>query len=101
MFTRRFWALTAEQMIRTFAQTLAAVLVASGAGLLAADWWAALSAAGMAAVVSVLTSVGSLRIGPPDSPSVVRTDPTTTPPPVQAVPPVPATQVPAAQAAAA
>ena len=71
MFTRRFWILTAERMIKTFAQTLASVLVASGVGLFSAGWAAALSAAGMAAVVSVLTSIGSVKIGPADSPSVV------------------------------
>ena len=75
MFTRQFWTLTTERMIKTFAQTLASVLAASGAGLLSAGWTAALSAAGMAAVVSVLTSVGSLKIGPADSPSVVPTQP--------------------------
>ena len=71
MFTRRFWTLTAERMIKTFAQTLASVLVASGVGLFSAGWAAALSAAGMAAVVSVLTSIGSVKIGPADSPSMV------------------------------
>ena len=86
MFTRRFWTLTAERMIKTFAQTLASVLVASGVGLFSAGWAAAVSAAGMAAVVSVLTSVGSLKIGPADSPSVVENDP-----------PVPATPQPAPQ----
>lgn len=75
MFTRRFWISTAERMIKTFAQTLASVLVAGGVGLFEAGWTAALSAAGMAAVVSVLTSVGSLKIGPEDSPSVVRAEP--------------------------
>lgn len=85
MFTRRFWILTAERMIKTFAQTLASVLVASGVGLFSAGWAAALSAAGMAAVVSVLTSIGSAKIGPADSPSVVPAE--QVPAPVAPAPP--------------
>jgi hypothetical protein len=95
MFTRQFWTLTTERMIKTFAQTLASVLVASGVGLFSAGWASALSAAGMAAVVSVLTSVGSLKIGPADSPSVVPTD--SAPVPVAAAQPAaPAAPLPAA-----
>ena len=85
MFTRRFWTLTAERMIKTFAQTLASVLVASGVGLFSAGWAAALSAAGMAAVVSVLTSIGSVKIGPADSPSMVPAE--QAPAPVAPAPP--------------
>jgi hypothetical protein len=85
MFTRRFWILTAERMIKTFAQTLASVLVASGVGLFSAGWPAALSAAAMAAVVSVLTSIGSVKIGPADSPSVVPAE--QVPAPVAPAPP--------------
>ena len=38
MFTRQFWTLTAERAVKTFAQALAAVLAASGVGLLSAHW---------------------------------------------------------------
>ena len=99
MFTRLFWKLTAERAVKTFAQTLASALVVGGVGLLTANWPLALSTAGMAAVVSVLTSIGSLRIGTPDSPSVVRDDPSRTATPVAqpqviaAVEPVGATAV--------
>jgi hypothetical protein len=81
MFTSLFWKLTAERAVKTFAQTLAGVLVVGGATLLSAHWTTALATAGMAAVVSVLTSVGSLKIGTPDSPSVIKNDP---PPPAPA-----------------
>lgn len=74
MFTRQFWKLTAERAVKVFAETLAAVLVVGGTGLLEADWKTALSTAAMATLVSVLTSLASLRIGPADSPSVVQTD---------------------------
>ena len=75
MFTRQFWILTAERAVKTFAQALAAVLAASGVGLLDAEWTTALATAGMAALLSVLTSVASLKVGPPDSPSTVPPDP--------------------------
>lgn len=51
--------------IRTFAQALAAVLVADGAGLLDTDWVAALSVAGMAWLLSVLTNIGGGQGGRP------------------------------------
>jgi len=72
MFTAQFWKLAAERAVKVFAESLAAVLVASGAGLLTADWRTALSTAGMATFVSVLTSLASLHVGPKNSPSVVR-----------------------------
>jgi hypothetical protein len=89
MFTRRFWIPTAERMIKTFAQTLAAVLVAGGTAMSVVGWKAALSAAALAAVVSVLTSIGSLKIGPADSPSVVATEPAPVAPPVTTIVPLP------------
>jgi hypothetical protein len=71
MFTSAFWALTVERAIKSFAQSLTALLSAKGLGLVDANWLPALSAAGMVAVLSVLTSVASLQIGPRDNPSVV------------------------------
>ena len=61
MFTRSFWKATAERAIKTFAQTLAALLVAMpiGVGLMGVDFAGFLGIAGLAALVSVLTSVGS------------------------------------------
>jgi hypothetical protein len=59
MWTLVFWKATAERAVKTFAQTLAALLVADGTDLLNSAWVARLSVAGMAALVSVLTSVGS------------------------------------------
>ena len=87
MFTRQFWKMTAERAVKVFAETLAAVLVVGGTGLLEADYKMALSTAAMATLVSVLTSLASLRLGPADSPSVVRIDqPPPTAPPANAVP---------------
>ncbi|MFE7609258.1 holin [Streptomyces celluloflavus] len=54
-----FWTATLERAARTFAQALLAVLGAAGAGLLDAPWLSALSAAAMAAVLSLLTSIAT------------------------------------------
>ena len=63
MFSPDFWKATAERAIKTFAQSLLAVLtVTSGAGV---DWPTSLKAAGLAALISVLTSVASSTVGSP------------------------------------
>lgn len=59
MFTLVFWKAAAERSLKTFAQAAAALLVGNGTGLLDTDWRSVLSVAGIAAVVSVLTSIGS------------------------------------------
>src|SRR5690348_1711888 len=101
MFTSQFWKLAAERAVKTFAQTLASVLVVGGATLLSADWTTALATAGMAAVVSVLTSIGSLKIGTPDSPSLVRNDPAPAGrAPIDPLPVAPAPQAPVPATAA-
>nr|WP_308802046.1 holin [Streptomyces polyasparticus] len=50
---------TIERAARTFCQSLLAVLGAGSFGLLDAPWLAALSTAGMAAVLSLLTSIAT------------------------------------------
>ena len=65
-----FAAATAERAIKTFAQTEASLLIAGGTGLFDTDWRAGLGVSGMAAVLSVLTSIGSSKIGG-SGPSVV------------------------------
>jgi hypothetical protein len=59
LFTLVFWRAAAERAVKTFAQSLAALLVADGTDLLTTNWGDRLSVSGMAAVVSVLTSVAS------------------------------------------
>lgn len=59
MFNRTFWLAALERAVKTFAQALAAILTAAGVGLLDADWLASCSAAGMAALLSLLSSIGS------------------------------------------
>ncbi len=71
MFTYRFWQLASERAVKTFAQSLVAILSATGFGLLTAPWSTVLSTAGMAAVLSVLTSMASAPVGEPNSPSLL------------------------------
>lgn len=73
--TKRFLREIIERAVKTFAQTLAAVLTAGAVDLLSVPWAGALSAAGMAALLSVLTSVGSAQWGDEETPSLVHPDP--------------------------
>jgi hypothetical protein len=71
-----FWARTAERAIKSAAQVLVVVMVAKGTGsggvdVSTMDWPTALGLAGGAALLSVLMSLASRRIGPDDSPSVI------------------------------
>ena len=65
MLTKAFLLATLERAVKTFAQGLAALLVADGTDLLTTNWGDRLSVAGMAAVVSILTSVASGAVGQP------------------------------------
>jgi hypothetical protein len=65
MFTLAFWHLALIRATKTFAQTLAALLGANAADLVHADWLVTLSTAGLAAVMSVLTSVSSVATDAP------------------------------------
>ncbi|MGQ4574886.1 holin [Dermabacteraceae bacterium P7006] len=67
---KTYWVAVAERAIKTFAQALAALIGAGGIGLFEVDWVQALSVAGMAAFVSVLTSLASAEVGMP-GPSLV------------------------------
>lgn len=71
MFTKTFWKDTVERAVKTFAQSLAAVMTAGATGVLDVDWVNALSVSLLATLVSVLTSVGSGYVGD-DSASAVK-----------------------------
>ena len=58
-----------ERAAKTFAQTLGASLTVGAADLLSVGWKQALSVAGLAALLSVLTSIGSAGFGN-DGPSL-------------------------------
>ncbi len=59
MWKAAFWKDAVERAVRTFAQTFGAVVLAAGTGLLDTDWLTGVSAAGMASLLSVLTSLAS------------------------------------------
>lgn len=59
MFTIIFWRATFERAVKTIAQAAGALLIGAGTGLLDTDWLGVASAAGIAGVISVLTSIGS------------------------------------------
>ncbi|MGH3388940.1 MAG: holin [Actinomadura sp.] len=63
MFTANFWRDAIERAIRTAAQALIGILGAGATGLLDIDWPAALSAAGLAALLSLLTSIVASGVG--------------------------------------
>jgi len=63
IFTPAFWRDAAERAISTAAQTAVALLSVDGLGLLDVDWTATASAAGLAALVSVLKSIVASRSG--------------------------------------
>jgi hypothetical protein len=70
IFSRAFLAAALERLVKTFAQTLAALLVADGTDLLETLWGSRLSIAAMAALISLLTSVASNQLGPASGPSL-------------------------------
>lgn len=71
MFTKTFWKDTVERALKTFAQSLAAVMTAGATGVLDVDWVNALSVSLLATFVSILTSVGSGYVGD-DSASAIK-----------------------------
>lgn len=85
LWRKNFWVATAERAIKTFAQTAAALLVGDNVlGLVGVSWVDVGSVAGLAALVSVLTSVGS-NAATGDGPSATHSEVV---PPVEAGTPV-------------
>jgi uncharacterized membrane protein YccC len=64
-----FWIATGERAVKTFAQALVALFVA-GVTVLTIDWQQGIAVAATAALVSVLTSIASVRLGPWEGPSL-------------------------------
>ncbi|WP_285122119.1 holin [Lactococcus petauri] len=71
MFNLTFLKDTAERAVKTFAQSMVAVMTAGATGVLDVDWMNALSVSLLATLVSVLTSLGSGYVGD-DSASAVK-----------------------------
>lgn len=71
MFTKMFWSDAVERAVKTVAQTMVAMLTAGATGLLTVDWVNLFSVAGLAGLVSVLTSIGSAARAGTDTASLV------------------------------
>lgn len=71
MFNKEFALDTLERSVKTAAQAAAAMLTADATGLLEVDWVQLFSLAGMAALVSLLTSVASYGVGDKGTASLV------------------------------
>lgn len=70
MRTSKFWKDAFERAAKTAAQSAVAILVLA-TGAFDADWMQAISAGGLAAVISFLTSIGSAGVGDHESASLV------------------------------
>lgn len=74
MFTAQFWKEVAERAIKTFFQTLVATgIIASAVGATTQQWKDAGYAVGIATLLSVLSSIAGVAIGPKGSASLVET----------------------------
>jgi hypothetical protein len=72
--SRQFWLDAAERAVKTFAQTLLAYFGADVLDVLQADWAKGLSVAAGAVVLSLLTSLLSVKFGSPGTASLVELD---------------------------
>lgn len=72
MFTVAFWADLLERAVKTFAQALvAAIGVGAAVPIWHLGWTEALGIAATATVLSALTSIASVGVGPTETPSLV------------------------------
>ena len=70
MFTSAFWKDAGERAVKTFAQALLSLFIA-GVTILNIDWTEALAVGATAAVVSILTSIVSVKLGAEGTASLV------------------------------
>lgn len=71
LYDLEFWKATGERAVKTFVQTLLAAFGTDQMGLLELPWESALSLAASAALLSILTSLGSANLGSKAGPSLV------------------------------
>lgn len=72
MFTKLFWKDALERAIKTTAQTVVALWATGATGVLDVDWVNAFSVAGLAFIMSILTSVAGVSTGDKGTAGVVR-----------------------------
>lgn len=70
MFTKAFWKAAAERAVKTAAQTAVVLLGANAVDVLSVDWQNVASLSAGAALLSVLTSIGSDWVSASDGPSL-------------------------------
>jgi hypothetical protein len=71
MWTASFWKQAAERAVKTFAQSILALITAGGMGVLDVDWGQVFSVGALATLASVLTSIVTAGVGEKNSPSAV------------------------------
>ena len=83
MFTKKFWVESSERALKTFAQTLLAMIGAVAVfDAFTADWLTMISVSLGATVLSYLTSIVSAEVGDYGTPSLVARIPDLTDAPV-------------------
>ncbi len=70
IWSGQFWKAAAERMIRAFAAGATGAFTAGATNLAEVPWQAALSAGVVAALVSLLISMGGSAVGPDAGPSL-------------------------------
>ncbi len=70
MWTIDFWKAVTERAVKTFAQSLLAVIAVGQVGFGDVNWFTSLSVAGVATLASVLSSVASYHVGTYEGPSL-------------------------------
>lgn len=71
MFTKAFWLDAFERAVKTWAQSLLALVGAGATNLVLLDWGDMLGISGTAALISVLTSIVSAGVGSKGTASLV------------------------------
>jgi len=71
LLTTNFWKLALERAVKTSAQTAVSLIGADAVDVLSLDWSQLASVSAGAAFLSVLTSIGSARVGEEGDPSLV------------------------------
>lgn len=64
LLTSRFWVAAVERAVKTWAQSMVALIGANAVAVTDLDWLQLFAVSGTAAIVSLLTSVASAGIGP-------------------------------------
>jgi len=71
IYTTRFWRSASERAIKTWAQSLVALLGAGSVNVLTVGWPEAFGVSVGAGVLSLLTSIASVQVTKHDDPSLV------------------------------